>query len=334
MTSAIPEVGYIYPAPYWSGGQHDWVKSLLLFFDQVAILLPDYMYGYHHRADPTLVGPLEERGLLHILEPRTWIDREAREELTRAVDRLLETGAFDDLDVDAHFQELSQSRAGYDVDIDIADDLIERLRAKGLVRQSQDGVSLPMHPFVRSTFLVLLGQLARGIGERNRQLIYPTTSHRAAVDDLERFLLINQIPTEAAMVEMDLVNVGIDIRALSIDDVVALRNEHRESHSAYMRSLRGFVAEMSQVAEPADRNRLVVERREEIEDEARRVQKRLRQQTRQVASFGIGIAGGAWSAKTGDPIGLGITAASLLAGLGSADDCAGAYSYLFRMSGA
>jgi hypothetical protein len=33
------------------------VKSLLLFFDEIAVLLPSYMRGRHLLADPTLAGP-------------------------------------------------------------------------------------------------------------------------------------------------------------------------------------------------------------------------------------------------------------------------------------
>ncbi len=328
-----PEIGYIYPAPYWRLGDHDWVKSLLLFFDQVAILLPDYMYGRHYQADPTLVGPLEERGLLRILEPGAWIDAEARTELSNTISLLLDAGAFDALDLDVHFQELSQSRAGYGVDIDVADELVERLTAAALVGPSRDGVSLPMHPVVRSTFLVLLGQLARGVGARSGEVLHPTTAYRQGVDDLARFLLVDQVPAVAPMIETDLIHVGVNTAALPLDDVVALRDEHRAAHASYMRSLRGFVDELSHVQDTNTREQLILERREAIDDEARRIQKQLRLQTRQVASVGIGIAGAAWSAKTGDPVGLAATAASLLLGLGDSDSSAGAYTYLFQVDG-
>jgi hypothetical protein len=194
VTGGTPEIGYIYPAPYWTLREHDWVKSLLLFFDHVAILQPDYMYGRHYRADPTLVGPLKERGLLRTLEPGTWIDAEARIELTNTISHLLNSDAFDALDLDVHLQEPSQSRTGYGVDIDVADELVERLASAGLVEPTKDGVSTPMHPVVRSTILVLLGQLARGIGDRRGEVLHPTTAHRQRVDDLARFLLVEQVP--------------------------------------------------------------------------------------------------------------------------------------------
>ena len=82
--SNIVDVAYIYPAPYWRLSEHDWIKSLLLFFDVVAILLPDYMYGRHHVADPSLAEPLEERGMLRVHEPNDWIDDQARVDLVQS----------------------------------------------------------------------------------------------------------------------------------------------------------------------------------------------------------------------------------------------------------
>ena len=81
----MKDTAYYYPAPYWGAGEGDWIKSLLLFFDDVAILLPDYMRGRRRDADPSLAGPLEEQGLLRILEPKEWIDAEVAEKLETVV---------------------------------------------------------------------------------------------------------------------------------------------------------------------------------------------------------------------------------------------------------
>jgi len=48
---------YYYPAPYWLVGEADWLKTLLLFFDDIAILLPRYMRGRPELADPVLANP-------------------------------------------------------------------------------------------------------------------------------------------------------------------------------------------------------------------------------------------------------------------------------------
>ena len=40
-TTEAQELAYYYPEPFWGDG--DWIKNLLLFFDGVAVLVPDYM---------------------------------------------------------------------------------------------------------------------------------------------------------------------------------------------------------------------------------------------------------------------------------------------------
>ena len=140
------ETAYYYPAPYWSAEEGNWVKSLLLFFDEVAILLPDYMHGRHRAADPTLATPLEELGLLRILEPKEWIDNEMAEKLAETIVSLLADGVFDELPESSYFAELSQSRIGYGADVELAEFLVQELRTRGLAKPSEDGVSIPLHP--------------------------------------------------------------------------------------------------------------------------------------------------------------------------------------------
>src|ERR1700730_14249813 len=78
------EVAYYYPAPYWRMHEGDWLKSLLLFFDRIAILLPSYMRGREVDADPVLAGPLAEKALLQVLEPETFVDQDLTEALSLA----------------------------------------------------------------------------------------------------------------------------------------------------------------------------------------------------------------------------------------------------------
>ena len=91
MTSR-PDLAYYYPAPYWGWQDSGWVKSLLLFFDKIGILLPDYMHGRHQAADLALAGPLEDLGLLEVLEPTQWLDKEMTNKLAEViVDSLVKT---------------------------------------------------------------------------------------------------------------------------------------------------------------------------------------------------------------------------------------------------
>jgi hypothetical protein len=111
MSEPPRETAYYYPEPYWLVEEGSWIKSLLPFFDEVAILLPRYMRGRNLAADPTLAEPLEDTGLLRVLEPEWFVDAAATTKLTDMVQWLVEQGAFENLP-ETRMDELSMSRMG------------------------------------------------------------------------------------------------------------------------------------------------------------------------------------------------------------------------------
>ena len=104
------EIAFYYPGPMWHGS--DWIKTLILFFDGVGILLPNYMNGKLEREDPATAIPLLDKGLLHVLEPEKIIDKKATMQLGETVSEMIESGAFDKLPKDTRFHEISYSRMG------------------------------------------------------------------------------------------------------------------------------------------------------------------------------------------------------------------------------
>jgi hypothetical protein len=119
------------------------------------------MHGRHTAADPTLAEPLADMGLLRVLEPNDWIDQTMAERLATAVVDLLTMNAFDDLQESAYFAELSKSRLGYGVDFPLGSWLVDEFQQRGLARPCEDGVSIPLHPTLRTTILVILAQLCQ-----------------------------------------------------------------------------------------------------------------------------------------------------------------------------
>jgi hypothetical protein len=327
----MKETAYYYPAPYWDFRDSGWVKSLLLFFDDIAILLPNYMRGRHTDADPVLTEPLEDRGLLQILEPSNWVDKDITEKLARTISELLKTGMFDDLPKARYFAELSQSRVGYSADVKLADSLVLELQAKGLARPSEDGVSIPLHPDVRTTVLVVLAQLARVAGKKHGMTIHPVTNSAEAVADLMQALSRESMPSRDRVIRLDLEPVAFDLATIPLDDVLQFRVEHRDAHQAYMRDLRGFMAELADIEDLEEREGALLRRRQDIADAAHDLQRSTRRALgKDLASWTFGIAGGVWSVGAGDPIGLVLSAAGVLSGIipGKADRVS-AYSYLF-----
>ena len=332
----LKDTAYYYPAPYWLAEEGDWIKSLLLFFDEVAILLPDYMRGRHRDADPSLAGPLEEQGLLRILEPNEWIDAEVAEKLAEIVVDLLAEGVFDRLPEARYFAELSQSRMGYSADVELAEFLVDELQQRGLARSSEDGVSIPLHPVVRTTILVILGQLARGAGHRRGMAVHPATNWAEAATDLLDALSRESMPSCEGVVKLDLEPVTLDLSTVPLEEVLQLREDHRDAHKAYMRSLRGFLVELGRISDPAEREAALLERSQEIADLAHDNRRSVgRSVGKSLASWSMGIAGGVWSAAAGDVLGAAVGALGLGTGLvpGSAGTV-GAYSYLFAVTSA
>ena len=330
------DVAYYYPAPYWGMGEGGWVKSLLLFFDKVSILLPGYMYGRHYLADPVLAEPLEDRGLLEVLEPKTWIDQDVANKLAKAVSGLLANGVFDDLPKDVYFHELSQSRMGYGADFDLAESLVSELRAKGLAKSSEDGVSIPLHPTVRATILVILAQLSRSAGNKQNLSVHPATNDSRALNDLIDTLSRERMPSRDRVITLDLEPVSFNLDSVPLDELLQFRSEYQAAHQAYMRDLRGFVSELAEIDLPEERESLLLQRRQEISDVAHELQRSTRRALGiNLASWSLGIAGSAWSATTGDPVGAVLAALGLGSGiagsLGAASAKVTAYSYLFQV---
>jgi len=325
----LPDLAYYYPEPYWQEIEGGQLKSLLLFFDKIGILLPRYMYGQHLSADMSLADPLEERGLLEVLEPTEWIGDSLTQRLAEAMVDLLAWGAFDGLSSEGPFHELSYSRIGYGSDAVLAEFLVDELKERGLARPTRDGVSVPLHPTVRKTILVLIAQLSRLHGSDAGYAVHPVTSRYDALADLTQVLPSAGALSQGSVLLLDLEPVGLDVSEVPLDEVLQFRAEHAETHRSYMRSLRGFMTEIAGIESPDDREKLLALRKREIEDAAVEIRRAANAALgKDLASWSLGIAGTAWAATTGDILG------AVLAGLGlgvlgiEESEQVTAYSYL------
>ena len=210
------------------------------------------------------------------------------------------------------------------------------LRQRGLARPSEDGVSIPLHPVVRTAILVILGQLAREAGDRRGMAVHPATDRPEAATDLLDALSREPMPSCEGVVKLDLEPVTLDLSTIPLEEVLKLREDHREAHKAYMRSLRGFLVELGRISDPAEREAALLERRQEIADLAHDNRRSVgRSVGKSLASWSMGIAGGVWSTATGDILGATVGALGLGAGLvPGSGQTVGAYSYLFAVTSA
>ncbi len=327
-----PEVAYYYPEWHWRPDEHAWVKSLLLFFDEIALLVPDYKRHQPADLDPEVAGALEDAKLLPIIEPEWFVDAQMTASLAEAMVTLIEAGAFDSLSRRDRFAELSMSRAGYFGEREIAEKVVEHLRERGLATETADGLSIPMHPTVRSTYLVLLAQLARTTGERRGLDLHPATNRPEAHDVITRTLNLPAMPSRGRVIDFDLETVSVDLDPVPLDEVLSFRDEHRAEHRRYMTDLRSFCRELTAIESDVERQRALADRRAELREAAEALRRRSWKSFRQpknYLSFGLGIVGAGVSTAMGNPVGAVVGVGTALTRLLPDKGGGSVYSYLF-----
>jgi hypothetical protein len=339
MDEGVPpnETAYYYPEPYWLYNEADWVKSLLLFFDDVAILLPKYMRGRESMADPSVAEPLLERGLLKVIEPEWFVDDDATKKLTDVLTNLIESGAFDDLEGNRDFAEISMSRMGYYGDPYLAEKIFKALSERGLARRSRDGVSIPVHRLVRTTYLIILAQLARGVGSKHDLDLHPISNLPRVERAFTSVFNLAPIPSKGEVISFDLEVVSVDLANIPLDEVIQFRDENRDLHRRYMQNLRKFVSDLG-LLEPVERQRALRDRKAELQEEAqalRTLSRKAWKNPAKVAGLSLGLAGAGLTLANA-PIDVSAIVIALMASMAALLNMAPdaqestAYTYLFR----
>jgi len=323
-----PEIAFYYPNPIWMDG--DWIKNLILFFDGIALLVPDYMKDEIESYDPAIVTGLREHNLLHIIEPEKAVDQSSTENLASILTDIITSGALDVLAKDSSdFHHLSRSRLGYYGDEGLAEMIFEELKRRGLGRDSEDDKTVMLHPMVRSLILTLLSQLTRPYGDKIELDLNPITDRHRLVGSLTEMLSIPNTPSSGNVISFDLNTVSVDLGAIPINEVLDFRKENFELFKEYQRECKLFAFELSRMN--AEERALNFDlRQEKLNDMASSLRKISRNAWKKPASFALTIAGAAWTITTGDILGAVIASSGGLLGLDKEKKDVGAFSYLFK----
>jgi hypothetical protein len=329
-----PDVAYYYPNPYFR--DVDWAKNLILFFDGIAQLIPEYMRDHLNEDDQAVIEGMKEHGLFHILRPEQVVNLRVTERLTSTMMTIVESGALDVLAKDeTAFGSISMSRAGFHGHSAMAEILVEELRTRGLASKSEDGKSIPIHHEVRGLMLVLLAQLLRDEGPSMGFDFSPTTDQPRVVNALNRFLSSPQLPTAGHVVSFDLKEVGVDLGSVPIDEVLSFRKEHRDEYRRYVLNIRQFVRELSEM-EDGERQLAFEERQAVLTELAASIMSKAKKGWRKPASFGLGLLGTGIGIATAQPVaaagGATRMLGALIGGVGSDSTDLGAFSFLFKAS--
>ncbi|HEY4219379.1 MAG TPA: hypothetical protein VGM67_19680 [Gemmatimonadaceae bacterium] len=330
----LPEIAYYYPNATWRMGSSAFIKNLLLYFDGVGILVPEYLQDKQFTEDPEVAPALKERGLLHVFLPERVVDKGVTEKLVASSVDILLSGALDHLANDAgEFHSLSYSRLGFFGDEGLAQMLLEELEKKGLARRSLDGHSIPMHPLARSMVLVLLAQILRSNSHTLGVELCPTTDRPEVLQALGDLLNSADLPSAGKVVSLDLNHVGVDLSDVPIDQVLEFRQRHGPELQSYARDVRAFVRLVGVVPE-SERRSAYPDREAELKHRAFELARESQSYWRQPAAFLLGILGAAATLAGASGFGAAFAAGGAFANLGSPKQGAGgAYSYIFKARG-
>jgi hypothetical protein len=287
----VPEFAAYYGYPVWTEGFADWVKSLLLFFDGIALTLPKEDMERLIESDPVLAQPLAEQGLLRSFlqdfaskvkpwPPETW----------------------------------SQG----------TDDIAERIS-----RAKQRFGDVPAYPHLLA---LAIGGISIAIARNITEVAI-----QPVIDDEDAASFVAAVigPHDngrARIMTSDLRQVGVDMHAVPLDEVLDFRSQHGSEFRAYSRQVRQFVLELSLQAE-SDQASAFVERRAELDDRAEELRRAARSAfKRQAISLGFGLAGAAWTLVHGDAWGGIFVAGAAAAGLSAPTPgpIGAAYAYILR----
>lgn len=323
----MKDIAFYYPGHIWYDTEH--IKSMLLFFDGVGMLIPEYKRGEPERLDPVLAGPLRELDLLHYFVADEIIDSKTTERLVDIMAQVIESGALEPLmHENTAFHSLSMSRLGFSGNEKLARELFEKLREMNLAKDSEDGSSIPMHPTVRYLVLVLLAQMLREPLRETGCEAAPITDRPRIVEALAELLRLPGSPVIGRVVEFDLQAVAPNLSAVPLDEVLDFRNQYKEEHKRYMHGLRTYARQISLL--PVDeQDRALADRQEELDQYAAEIKRLSRKEWRKAATIGLGLAGAAWQAASNDAVtallSLGVAVMSAAAFDGRRID---AFSYL------
>lgn len=325
----LRQLAYFYE-PFWRSGAAAAIKTLLLFFDGVALTVPQYLRGVPLAADPAFAETLDEQGLLVRLSPEYLIDRETAHTAAQLLVKLAVSNAAESLDRAQPYQAVSHSRRDGTTDPLLTDTVLTELVQQGLATPSRDGRAVSLHPIVRARALVALPQILRRSAERAGYALQPITTHPQQAHALLDFTALAPLPTARHRVARELEQVAPDLATVPLTEVLAFRTEHAEALHAYVYELRKLLRDWALTA-AQDRDEAMLDRREALAQAADDLRRTARTTWyRPLGWCALGIAG---SAAPRNDVRLGddeSNASTMFLGLGRTSDPGSVYTYLFE----
>jgi hypothetical protein len=293
----LPRVGILYPSGYRIDSRRNWHKSLLLFYDSLVALGTEAQIRTARRINSDTWEELQDRGLLHVVDPQLLINPRAIHNLRSA---LLHQSSADSPEIPTqHINQNPVSNFDYETSSNVsflASMIFSELRTNGLA----DNIPPPRRPLTQAwmRILALLPQLLRPAG-------YGLKFDLQAISDQYGYLqglldLLDSLHPTNSTVVFDLEQVTADLRRVPLNEVLAFRAQHGSDYRSYARKLVEFMEELS-VLSMAEFSSKWPDRRDELADDAadlRRIARRAWGLSH--GRLSLGIVGTVWSQDIDD----------------------------------
>ncbi|MGW7426355.1 hypothetical protein ACWGJB_41310 [Streptomyces sp. NPDC054813] len=323
---ATLELAHYYPGWIWHHGAVEHMKSLLLFFDGYVLLLPEEHFNETVAGEESLAVPLREAGLLHNVDPATWLDHDTARTIRAAAEQV----------IGPHGRPRLRSALTRKHFISPREDperILQGMISSGSVTRKRpdlgpDMVEMPAR--VRSAVLLTLAlRASERVSEHRIHLVAGRPAQSVSRED---YPVLTRAGSTGRLVHKDIVDVGIDLSRVPVDEILGFRREHGKAYRHYARGLREFVAALER-ADATEQERLLRDRSEEIADSASDLRRARRGWGRPVASLALAGAGAAWTLHQADITGAVIGVLGAATSFTAPERPRSAFTYLFDARG-
>jgi hypothetical protein len=297
---------FYYPNPIEA--DEAWIKTMILFFDGIAILLGERSDEALRYRRQELVSQLQERGLLEFVRPGVVMDVRGAKELARTLVDLLDAGVLDDLVKEKlPFSNFAFAKLGSQADRHVAEEVRKELALRGLVVSGTDPDYLRIHPRVEAFILWLLSQILRNSAAPVDSTLWPATDRPELAAMFAGIMNLPSLPTAGHVIEADLTEVGVELGRVSIDELLDFRDEHGREFQRYTRDLREYVRQLALL--PAEeRESTLRDRRLELSDKADQLRRMSRERWKEAGKFFLSLIAGVGAGVPAGPIGMALGA--------------------------
>jgi len=325
---ARPEFVHFYGDWIWGKDLTGWIKSLLLFFDGIALGIPHDVANYLIESDPYLAQPLIEQGLLRNFVEEIWPTQSFDDPAYELVEIADKYNRWEGVDPSEGIIPMRQL-LGMDEELRFIGWVVPRafLYIDRLDKMG-DRTAKYYRAFLVSITSMMLAQSVTDVA------IQPIIND----EDAARFVAsaVGSLASgkRADVVVADIASVGIDLSAVPLDEVLDFRSKYGSEYRAYSKDIREFALMLSLMTE-SDQITAIAARRAELKDRRARLRRIGRQSFKgQSISLGLGLAGAAWTLAHGDTWGAAIAAGQIAAAAtiskSSLSSIGAAYTYIFR----